>query len=427
VPEVTIALPTFYPAQVEAFRVFQKNPRTSIRCGRRWGKTDFAKTIACDAIAKGRIVGWFVPEHKYQSEAYTEIYECLFPIKRGASKVEGVIRTITGGRIDFWTLENERAGRSRKYHLVVIDEAAFGKANVKDIWERAIEPTLLDYGGKALILSNANGNAQDNFFYQISTEERFRFREYHSTTFANPHLPREFLDQLEANTHPLVFRQEYLAEFVDFSGAAFFAIDWLLDAGRAVPYPRHCDGVFVVIDTAVKTGSANDGTAALYVARSMHTGIPLVILDWDLVQIEGASLEEWMPSVFRRAEELAIACKARQGSLGAFIEDAQSGSILIQQCRNKGLPVTALPSGLTAAGKDRRAIDVSGYVYRQMVKISDYAYDKTLNFKGSTRNHLITQITGYRVGDKNAATRADDLLDCFTYGLGITFGNPEGF
>jgi hypothetical protein len=31
------------------------------------------------------------------------------------------------------------------------------------IWQRSIKPTLLDYKGKAIALSNANGIAPDNF------------------------------------------------------------------------------------------------------------------------------------------------------------------------------------------------------------------------------------------------------------------------
>jgi hypothetical protein len=57
----------------------------------------------------------------------------------------------------------------------------------------------------------------------------------------------------------------------------------------------------------------------------MHGGIPLLILDWDIVQIEGALLETWLPTVFRRLEELARLCGARHGPLGAWIEDKNSG------------------------------------------------------------------------------------------------------
>lgn len=83
-----------------------------------------------------------------------------------------------------------------------------------------------------------------------------------------------------------------MAEFVDWSGEAFFSREKLLVNGRPVPYPSHCDVVFAVIDTASKTGTDNDATAVAYFALDrLSTGAPLKILDWDVTQIEGALLE----------------------------------------------------------------------------------------------------------------------------------------
>jgi len=77
-----------------------------------------------------------------------------------------------------------------------------------------------------------------------------------------------------------------------------------------------------------------------------------MILDWDIVQIEGALLETWLPIVFRRLGELAQQCGARMGSLGALIEDKNSGTILLQQALRRGMPAQAIDSKLTAMGKD---------------------------------------------------------------------------
>ena len=86
----------------------------------------------------------------------------------------------------------------------------------------------------------------------------------------------------------MVYAQEYLAEFVDWSGGAFCSREKLLDQDRPVPYPAHCNGVFAVIDTASKTGTDNDATAVTFFAVNHHFGgPPLFILDWDIVQIEG--------------------------------------------------------------------------------------------------------------------------------------------
>lgn len=59
--------------------------------------------------------------------------------------------------------------------------------------------------------------------------------------------------------------------------------------------------------------------------------------------------------------------------------------------------------------------------------MSVYAYDKVTEYKGMTRNHLLSQVCSYRIGDKDAAKRSDDLLDTFTYGVIIGLNGAEGF
>lgn len=390
----------------------------------------------------------FAPDYKRLSEAYQDIKTILKPIITSASKIDGVIRTRNGGRVDFWTLNDESAGRSRFYHGVVVDEGAFTKNGpIEDptamlsIWEKAIEPTLFDYGGWALVASNTNGVDPDNFLYAICNDPKYGFVSYHAPTISNPLLPMrkpgetdeqhmlrrlEAIEAIRATKHPLVFKQEYEAEFIDWSGVAFFDRDKLLDNGLPVDYPAHCDAVFAVADTATKTGAGNDGTAVTFFARSRHTGHPLVILDWDILQIEGALLEEWLPTVFQRLEDLAGQCGARMGSLGVWIEDKASGEVLLQKMARARQPVHAIPGALTALGKDERAIAVSDYHYQGKVKISRHAHDKVTSYKGSTRNHYLSQVTGFRIGDKDAAKRADDLLDCHTYGIALAFNNADG-
>ena len=113
------------------------------------------------------------------------------------------------------------------------------------------------------------------------------------------------------------------------------------------------------------------------------------------------------------------------GSRGCFIEDKGSGSILIQQARRREMPVGELPQKLTQLGKSERAINVSGYVFKGMVKFLKQAYDKVTTYKQVTKNHLMGQVQGFRVGD--VEDREDDLLDAFTYGVAIALGDWEGF
>lgn len=397
-----------------------------VRCGRRWGKTALGVIAATSYAANGLYVGWFAPEYKFIAEAYRDIDTILDPIKVSASK-DGVYTVRTNGRIDFWSLENENAGRSRKYHLVVIDEAAFTKPGAISIWNKSIRPTLLDYRGQALVLSNTNGIEPDNLMWQLCNQPEHGFVGYHAPTHANPFLPKDELAKLEKENHPLVYQQEYLAEFVDWSGAAFFSRDKLLVNGEPVALPARCDCVYAVIDSAVKTKTENDGTGVTYFAKTKYGAVhPLVIVDWDVQQIEGALLETWLPTVFQNLNALAVKCGARMGSIGVFIEDKASGSILIQQAQRRNWPARPIDSKLTAVGKDERAISVSGYVYQEQVKICAEAYNKVTNYKGVSRNHLLGQVVGFRIGDKDSK-REDDLLDTFCYGIAIALGDEEGY
>jgi hypothetical protein len=83
-----------------------------------------------------------------------------------------------------------------------------------------------------------------------------------------------FLEDLKANNDPLVFAQEYCAEFVDWSGVAFFSREKLLVDEQPVPPPSRCDSVFAVIDTAVKTGTDNDGTAVTFFGYDLTCPLP---------------------------------------------------------------------------------------------------------------------------------------------------------
>lgn len=424
-PEIKVTLPTLHDDQVRAYRM--PGRFKAIRCGRRWGKSLMAGAIAADAAIKGRSVGIFAPAYKFLAEFYNDLINILSPVIKSASRVDGVIRTVTGGRIDFWSLENDRAGRSRKYHIVIIDEAAFAGPNMTAIWEQAIEPTLLDYTGTALALSNANGNDTENFFWRICNDPKYGFREYHAPTRNNPYMPAAEIERLKATKHPLVFAQEYEAEFVDFSGAEFFARDHLLVDGKPVETPKRCDTVFATMDTAVKSGKEHDATAVVYWSYDRFDPIPLRILDYDIVMMDGALLEHWLPGVFRRLEEMARRCGARFGSQGAWLEDRASGIVLIQQAAQRGWPAQAVDSKFTALGKSERAVSVSGYVYQGLVKVTHAAHDRIIDLKGVERNHLLSQLSNFRVGDKDGAAAADDLLDAFVYGVALSLGNSDGF
>lgn len=233
-----------------------------------------------------------------------------------------------------------------------------------------------------------------------------------------------YIERLKSSGPPWLVRAWLDGDWDASAGDSFFTEAALLVDGAPVEYPTRCDQVYAVIDTALKDGAQHDGTAVVYYAKNKISGIPLTILDWDVLQIEGALLDSWLPTVNKRCEQLAVETRAREGNTGLWIEDKASGIVLIQQGIRMGLPVSPLPAAMTAAGKEGRAFSVSPYVYQDKVKISQYAYHKVVSYKNQSRNHFLSQVCGFRTGQKDGPR---DILDCFTYGVAISLGDSEGW
>jgi len=435
-----IFLPALHDGQVAIYRKGMTSRLNAVRCGRRWGKTFMLSSMATSCslhrfpvpgaskLAGGR-VGIFTAEYRQYQEIFDKLVELLEPLIKTKSRSEKRILLKNGGKIDFWvTNDNKLAGRGREYNLVLVDEGAFTKVRemLKEVWPKSIKPTLLTTGGSAWVFSTPDGIDDDNFFYAICNDKALGFLEHYAPTSSNPYVPPEELEKERLNSDPRVFQQEYLAEFVDWSESALLDVNKLLEDGLPIEQPTHCDMVFAVMDTALKGGQEHDGTGVVYFAYEQTYHAPrLTILDWDVSQISADLVEVAMPNIFGRLEELARQCGARQGSQGLFIEDAQMGAILLQKAESQGWPCRPISSILTSKGKDERAVLASSPHYLGKCKITRYAYDKVVQFKQKSANHLIKQVAAFHLADKAAYKRADDLLDCYLYALLLTFGDER--
>ncbi len=420
----SVVLPQLHSGQRPIAEGIRDQQRVVIRAGRRFGKTSLLERTACKLAYQGKRVGWFSPQYKYNLPTYRRILSTLRPVVTAASKVDQIIDTRAGGAVEFWTLENEDAGRSRWYDLAIIDEGSLKEVGLREIFERAIAPTLLDRRGKAILAGTPKGIDPDSYFYAACSDKSLGWVEYHAPTAGNPLLDVEAVAALKDEYPPLVYQQEYLAEFVDWGGSAFFAEPSMLVEGQPIDDLR-LDDVFAVVDTALKDGLQHDGTAVVYFGRTKYHTHKLTVLDWDILQIEGSLLDAWLPTVGERLEQLNLQYRSLYGSKGVWIEDKASGIVLLQQAQRKQMDAYPISGDLVSMGKEGRALNVSGHVHRGEVKLSRHAYEKTQNFRGQTRNHLISQVCGFRMGQKTPHQM--DLLDCFTYGVAIALGDTGGY
>ena len=425
---VKIKLPVLHSGQI---KLYKDRERFNVaRAGRRFGKSIFLVWLASKTAIRGKQVGVFAPEHRQLAEIWDGLIDILDPIIKSSNKNEGTIKTINGGKIDFWTIiDNPLAGRGRSYDLVLVDEVAFTNSpQTKDeIWFKSIKPTMLTTQGKAWLFSTPNGVNPDNLFYAACKEAELGFKEHYAPSLANPYVPPEEIELERQRQHESVFQQEYLAEFIDWRSVSLLSIDKLLVDGAPVPFPDRVDTVYAVIDSAMKAGQAFDGTAVVYFSYNSMSEQPLTILDWQIVSIDAAMLEHWIPSVFERLEELAVQTKAIYGVTSTFIEGKGSGIVLLQQAQNRGWNVREIEPKFVQLGKDDRAFSISGYHFQEKIKISEHAYYKTLPFKGATRNHLLTEMADFRLGDPDINKKSNDLVDCYVYGVSLGCGDKLGF
>jgi len=218
VVEYKVKKPKPHPAQLE---VLQNASRFNVlRNGRRWGKSKLGIRLCMETVISGGAVGCFFPTFDFAEDFWEEIKERLEDITSYKSESKHIIRTITGGQLKIWSLEKARAGRGRKYNRAIIDEAAFVK-DLKESWEKSIRATLTDLRGDAWFLSTPNG--KKNYFAELcgQAEKHSNWRAFHMPSETNPYLSKEELDEIKSQLDDLTWEQEFMANFVDFTGRPF--------------------------------------------------------------------------------------------------------------------------------------------------------------------------------------------------------------
>ena len=97
-PSSQLSVGTMHSGQAAAHWAFLNHRFKALRCGRRFGKTDFAKMWISQGLVQGYECGWFAPQHMTWSEVYSELADSLRPILNMSSRGSAVMRTKTGGR-----------------------------------------------------------------------------------------------------------------------------------------------------------------------------------------------------------------------------------------------------------------------------------------------------------------------------------------
>lgn len=175
--------------------------------GRRFGKSLISQTISIDTAVNKKRVAYITPTYQLGKIFFKEIVD-LLPLEiYSKNESDLVINFITGGSIRFFTGERLDNLRGLKFHLAVIDEASF-IPNLEDGWLNSIRPTLTDYKGRAIFLSTPRGK---NYFYSLFSKAEPNWQSFKFTTYDNPYIDAQEIDDARKQLPEVVFEQEYMA------------------------------------------------------------------------------------------------------------------------------------------------------------------------------------------------------------------------
>jgi len=225
--EVDFYLQKLHPKQ--QFIIDHAKRFNHLRCGRRFGKTTLIEELSSVSL-DGWPVGIWFPTYKDLSEVWKEIKKTYKPlIKRKDEQLKQIELVIPGGLIDFWSMEDPDSGQGRKYKRAIVDESAKAP-KLYQAWENTIRPTLTDFKGDAYIMSrpkgkNAGGTPDHpgNGFYLLEEKHRKfdNWAFFHFTTYDNPHIDPNEVEEAKLQLDDINFRQEYMAEYVDANDRPF--------------------------------------------------------------------------------------------------------------------------------------------------------------------------------------------------------------
>lgn len=234
--KIDIRLPHLHAGERE---VWESDARFKVlACGRRWGKT-FLGALACVACGlQGGRAWWVAPTYPIASIGWRVIQKLSRNVP-GTKKSESQ-RMITypgGGWVQVKSADNPDSLRGVGLDLAVLDEAAFMR---EEAWTAALRPALSDRNGKAIFISTPKGR---NWFwraFQRGQAGEAGWQSWWFPTASNPYIPQDEIENARRTLPELVFRQEYLAEFIEDAGMVFRRVmDAAVSEWRDAPEAGH--------------------------------------------------------------------------------------------------------------------------------------------------------------------------------------------
>lgn len=165
---------------------------------------------------KGCKIGWVSPIYKQSEKVFDEMSKAFAPsvVKTNASKLT---LEVEGSLIQLFSSERYDNMRGFTFDYLIIDESAWQN---EEAWTNVLRATVLVRGKKVLFLSTPRGR---NWFYNLYSMDGVdsQYKSFRMSSYDNPIIDSKEIDAARLTLPEHIFKQEYLAEFVDNGSGVF--------------------------------------------------------------------------------------------------------------------------------------------------------------------------------------------------------------
>jgi len=197
-----------------------------VAAGRRSGKTTLAAAETTSRALRGGPDwhgAWVTPGHQISETGFTLIDNAVDDVALEKSKSSAPFRHVfaNGARLDYLTVDGD-ANVSYGFDWVCLDEAAKGIPT--DAWTQELRPTLSDTNGEAMMISTPDGRGLFHDMWQRGQSDDYPdIASWRWSTYANPYVDDDEVDAARDEIPDRIFKQEYLAQFLQDTGGVFDA------------------------------------------------------------------------------------------------------------------------------------------------------------------------------------------------------------
>jgi len=161
---------------------------------------------------------WFVaPYYRQAKEIAWQLLLKLCPIEaiKTKNETELSLELYNGSNLKLKGADNPESLKGVGLNGCILDEYAFMKPYV---WQEIVRPMLFDSGGWCIFISTPYGY---NHFHDLweETLDKPNWERFHFTSYDNPYISEEEIDEAKNTMSPERFDQEIMAEFTKKSGA----------------------------------------------------------------------------------------------------------------------------------------------------------------------------------------------------------------